>query len=75
MLGFSQIIRPRASVAASAPGDGGADGHDRPATGRRQAYLRMGHPASPMTIRIARDIVGRRLRLKPDPGPSQEGDG
>ena len=35
----------------------------------------MGHPASPMTIRIARDIVGRGFRLKPDPGPSQEGDG
>jgi hypothetical protein len=47
MLGSSQIIRPRASVAASAPGDGNADGHDQPATGRRQAH-------SPWVIRLAR---------------------
>ncbi len=47
MLGFSQIIRPRASVAASAPGDGGADGHDQPVTGRRKAH-------SPWVIRPAR---------------------
>jgi hypothetical protein len=47
MLGFSQIIRLRASVAASPPGDGGADGHDQPATGRRQAYV-------PWVIRPAR---------------------
>jgi hypothetical protein len=47
MLGCSQTIRPRASVAASAPGDGSADGHDQPATGRWQAY-------SPWVIRLAR---------------------
>ena len=33
MLGFSQTIRPRASVVVSAPGDGDADGYDRPVTG------------------------------------------
>jgi hypothetical protein len=47
MLGFSQTIRLLSSVAASAPGDGSADGHDQPATGRRQAYL-------PWVIRPAR---------------------
>ncbi len=39
MLGFSQITRPRTSVAVSAPGGGTADGHDRPPLGLwRQAH-------------------------------------
>jgi hypothetical protein len=34
MLGFSQITRT--SVAVSAPGDGDADGYDRPVAGLRR---------------------------------------
>jgi hypothetical protein len=36
MLGFSQVTRPRTSVAASAPGNRDADGYDRPVTGLRR---------------------------------------
>ena len=47
MLGFSQITRPRTSVAVRAPGDGDANGYDRPGAGlRRQAH-------SPLVIREA----------------------
>ena len=69
MLGFSQITRPRPSVAVSAPGRGTADGHDRPATWAvAAAALAMGHPGSPMTIHIRFDRVSRartpaRLRI------------
>jgi DNA-binding CsgD family transcriptional regulator len=42
MLGFSQAIRPRASVAASVPGDGSADGHDQPASGLRAVATHWG---------------------------------
>jgi hypothetical protein len=51
MLGCSQITRPRTSVAVSAPGDGDADGYDRPVAGLRQALL---IPADPGTSRRAR---------------------
>ena len=52
MLGCSQITRPLTSVAVSAPGDGDADGYDRPVTGLRwQALLTA---ADPGTSRRAR---------------------
>jgi hypothetical protein len=52
MLGSSQITRLRPSVAGSAPGDGDADGCDRPAAGLRwQALLA---PADPGTSRQPR---------------------
>ena len=43
MPGFSQVTRPRAAAAASAPGNREAGGHDRPGTGPRPA------PADPGT--------------------------
>ena len=67
MLGFSQTICPRASIAASAPGDGSADGHGQPAAGRRQAYPRWGYPVSPMTTRIRFGRVSRRARATARP--------
>jgi hypothetical protein len=52
MPGFSQITRRGTSVAVSAPGDGDADGYDRPVTGLRwQALLT---PADPGTSCQAR---------------------
>jgi hypothetical protein len=52
MLGLSRVTRPRASAAASAPGNRDADGYDCPVTGlRRQALL---IPADPGTSRRAR---------------------
>jgi hypothetical protein len=52
MQGPSQITRPRASAAASAPGNRDADGYHCPVTGlRRQAML---IPADPGTSRRAR---------------------
>jgi hypothetical protein len=69
MLGFSQITRPRTSVAVSAPGGGTADGHDEPATWAVAAgALAMGHPGSPMTIhirfaRVSRARTPARLRI------------
>jgi hypothetical protein len=47
MLGCSQITRPLTSVAVSAPGDGDADGYDRPVTGLRwQALLTAADPGT-----------------------------
>jgi len=52
MLGFSQVTRPRASAAASVPGNRDADGYHCPVTGlRRQALL---IPPDPGTSRRAR---------------------
>lgn len=52
MSGLSQVTRPRASGAASAPGNRDADGYDCPVTGLRQRPPLI--PADPGTSRRAR---------------------
>ena len=49
MPGFSQVNRPYASAAVSAPGNRDVDGYDRPLTGLRRMT-----PADPGTSRRAR---------------------
>lgn len=47
MLECSQKTRPHTLAAVNAPGDGDADGHDRPVTGlRKQALLTAAEPGT-----------------------------
>jgi len=87
MLGLSRITRPRASAAASAPGNRDADGYDCPVTGlrrqallipadpgtsRRATYFAIGQPGSPVTIDIWFERVSCRART-PARLPDREG--
>ncbi len=59
MLGFSQVTRPRASAAASVPGNRDADGYHCPVTGLRRQAL----PIPP--IRAPRAERGDRISQFP----------
>jgi hypothetical protein len=65
MLGFSQITRPRVSVAVSAPGGGTAAG---PPLGLWWQGIRHGHPGSPMTITSGLTELAAGPGLPPDCG-------